>query len=375
MSKKKVIDEEQESESKQSNNIDIINEICATVADAQILDPDTTEFISTGNLALDFIFSGRFWGGGLPLGRITEVYGPSSTGKTVIGTHTLQGVQKAGGFAILIDSEHAYDANFAKNLGINIEELIHSEAESLQDCYKSMVKMIQLIRSKTDKPVFIVYDSIAASPSIKEKTAIEEGKDAPAEMGERARINSQYLRNIASMLKKQKIGVIIINQIRSKIGVIFGSNETVAGGGKSLEFYCSIRADCRKRGSILDERKKPIGIKMDVKCTKNKISSPFREAKGLELYFNKGISPISGLIELLEEERRVNKSGAWYSIEGSDKKFQSKNFVEILLENPELIGAPNRESVEEYIGRNRVSLEEAENNENVIIEGIEGEEE
>jgi recombination protein RecA len=305
------------------------------------------------------VFSGKFWGGGFPLGGITEIYGPSSTGKTVVGTHVLQGVQKSGGFAILIDSEHAYNAKFAETLGINIKQLIYSDAETLEESYQTIVKMVQALRGKSDKPMFIVYDSIAASPSKVERDALLEGKDMPAEMGTRARINSQYLRNISSILKKQKVGLIIINQIRSKIGLVFGNPETTAGGGKSLEYYCLGRGDCRKRKDILDENKRILGVMLDVKNTKNKVAVPFRKAEDVELYFNKGISPTSGLLSLLEQEGRVEKTGGWYTIKSSGIKFQKNDIIKALLENPDLVDAPSREALENYIGTNNASIEES----------------
>lgn len=359
---KKSVDKTKKDRTNESN-IDIINAICAEVADAEILDKNTIAelgFVSTGNFALDFICSGRFFGGGLPLGRVTEIYGPSSSGKTVIGTHVLQGVQKAGGIAVLIDSEHAYSEAFGAILGINTSELIYAQPETLEDCFGMIVKFVTRIRERTtdNRPIFIVYDSIASSPAENEhKSIIEEGEPIKHEMGMRARICSQYTRNIASLLSKQRAGVIVINQLRSKIGVLFGSPETTAGGGNSLEYYCSVRLDCRARKQILDDKKRTLGIMMDVKNTKNKVSKPFRVAEHIELFFDYGISPTSGLLKLLEQEGLIEKSGSWYVVPGTDFKFQGqKGLDEILLKYPQIVGAESPEQIKEFLNRNNQSL-------------------
>lgn len=710
-------------------NEEIISKICACIPGAQIIKPENElGYISTGNLAIDFICSGKFWGGGIPMGRITEIYGSSSTGKTVVGTHIIQCVQKVGGVGILIDSESAYSASFGETLGLDTSKLIYLQPECLEDSFTRIVQIIQHIRDNTSdmRPIAIVYDSIAASPSRREIQKVKAGEDIGSSMGHRALICSDYLRNIASFLAKQKAAVIVINQIREKIGVMFGcfqydsrielengktekigkivnqklpvkiksynfetgkieyksiknwydngnanyflqfkvekpygngrsqfgvtenhliytpdgeiqavdlqkgdfiygraetflsptqksivigsvlgdgslrlfknnyscslrighgekqieyckwkqslfgniptssrtnskqgwtfetapyvefkeikdisynnnkkiitkrlskqidkialaiwymddgtfdgtykknvngkaeiscptyssielelladaierlgikrpickegkglrwdsegtkslhlsicdyihpsmnykihpkirknkvkclvdfepkgfklipvkildiyekpetksmrkfdieiadnhnyfvdgvlvhnSPETTAGGGRSLEFYCSIRLNCKGRGRITDKQKRVHGIQMDVINTKNKCSSPFRVASGLELFFNQGISPTSGLIKLLVEEEKLIQGGGWYSInDGSDDptKFREKNLVNVLLDHPELVEAPSREALEEYLGNNRQSLE-ASLSDDITIEGEDG---
>ena len=720
MAKKKV---EEEVEFKEYSNENIIKEICNKVDDVELIDTQDEEFISTGNFALDYIISGKFWKGGIPLGRISEIYGNSSSGKTVVATHVLQNVQKEGGIAILIDSENAYNAQFAQVLGIDVKSLVYSNSETLEGCYTSIVKMVNLIRNKTNRPVMIVYDSIAASPSKDEREKIATGEDLKSEMGKRAQISSAYLRTLAGLLKKQRIGLVVINQLRSKVGVLYGccnyethvtledgttekigkvvnqkiqkkiqclntttgeivfrpiknyfkngkadkflqfkvqkagengfsqfgvtenhmiftpdgekpagkikigdyvlgrgdfvfspiqyqlavgsllgdgslkrgkngiktslrfshgekqieyckwkaqmfgnikqcvrknaanglncdlrpsmdlsdlydliyrknvrkrgkfitkefidkldlvslaiwylddgsytnprngknggygksviycpllsedelnlignkieelgimrpsllqgkciswsgkscksfqekihkyvhpsmdyklnskfkgnfelepqfvepilksipvkvidiyqkpttaimekfdlevedfhnylvdgvcihnSPDTTAGGGRSLEYYCSVRLECKKRKSIVDEKERAMGIFLDVNNTKNKLASPFRKVQELELFFNKGICPISGLLDILIQEDRVTKSGAWCTIVDTEYKFQAKNLLKALLDNPSLIDCPSKEDLEEFISRNKHSLSESISNEDAI---------
>lgn len=361
MAKKKIATEEVH-EITNRNNEEIISDICACIPGAEILSNDVSAqlgFVSTGNFAVDFICSGKFWNGGIPMGRITEIIGPSSTGKTIIGTHILQGVQRMGGVGVLIDSESAYSAAFGEVLGLDTNKLIYLQPECLEDCFMRIIKIVEYIRKNTTdmRPIAIVYDSIAASPSRMECEKIQKGEDIGSLMGRRALICSDYLRNIAGFLSKQKAAVVVINQIRSKIGVMFGNPETGAGGGNSLEYYCSVRLDCRRRGKIADKQKRAIGIYMNVKNVKNKVAKPFREASELELFFDKGIAPTSGLIGLLVEEEKLVQGGAWYSVKDSDVKFQGKNLVETLLEHPELVDAPDRNSLENYLRCNRQSLD------------------
>ncbi len=696
-----------------AKNEDIIDHICKNIPDAQIIKTENElGYISSGNFAIDFICSGKFWNGGIPMGRITEIYGSSSTGKTVIGTHIIQCIQNMGGVGILIDSESAYSASFGKTLGLDISKLIYMQPECLEDCFIRITQIVQHIRENTSdmRPIAIVYDSIAASPSRREIEKVKGGEDIGSSMGHRALICSDYLRNIASFLAKQKAAVIVINQVREKIGVMFGcfqynsrvqlenekiekigkivnqklpvkvksynsktgkieykpiinwynngktdrflqfkvekpfgngksqfgitenhiiytpkgeipagklnvgdliynnietfmsptqksitigsvlgdgslklhkngytsclrighgkkqtpyclwkqslfknihtsskvnsskgwtfetssyvefkeirdysyknnkktiteklsqqidkialaiwymddgsfagsykkngngkatiscpvysieelellansiellgvkkpickegrglrwdsegtkslheticdyihpsmnykihpklrknkvkclvdyniknfklipvkildiyekpktksmnkfdievadnnnyfidgilvhnSPETTAGGGRSLEFYCSLRLNCKNKGKITDKQKRAIGIEMDVNNTKNKCSKPFRSAAGLELFFDQGINPTSGLLKLLVEEEKVTQNAAWYTInDGSEYKFQSKNFTNVLLDHPELIGAPSKEDIEKYLKINKNSLE------------------
>ena len=359
MAKKKT---EAAAEPAEYTNEDIINQICAAIPGAEILTQDqiaAVGFISTGNFALDYAISGRLWDGGAPLGRISEFYGPSSTGKTVIGTHLLQGCQKKGGISVLIDSESAYSEAFGRALGLDTRFLIYDSPECLEECYEKMYKFVEVIRgmSTNDKPLAIVYDSIAASPSRREVETIKKGEEFKAEMGERARISSQYLRTINSFMARQKVAIIIINQIRQKVGVVFGNPETTAGGGNSLEYYCSVRGDCRKTGVLKDASGAAIGIKMRVTITKNKIAKPFRKVEDLELFFDYGISPTSGLVDVLVGLGRLEKNGSWWRVPGCDAKFQGdENIPRIIVEHPEMVDAPSSEAVMAFLQRNQASL-------------------
>lgn len=355
---------------KKNNNI--YNQICAEIDDAQILcneNISSKEFISTGNFALDYIMSGKFFNGGAPLGRVVEAFGPSSTGKTVIGTHLLQGCQKAGGISVLIDSESAYSSSFGNILGLNTSELIYMQPETLEDCFNKIIKIISIVREKTkdNRPVMIVYDSIAASPSRKEyEEAIISNEENSSEMGLRARACSQKLRIISSYLSKQNACLFIVNQLRSKIGVIMGNPNTTAGGGQSLEYYCSVRLECKRGKQLLDNNKKIIGINMNVSCVKNKVTKPFGIAEDLELFFDYGISPTSGLMKILSEEGIIEKNGAWYSYtnkKNEEIKFQRKNFEEVLIDNPDILGSESSEQLQEYIERNKKSLDISKNSE------------
>lgn len=363
---KKKKDEESEKDSKGLSQEELIHSICRKVEGAELLDKQTIleqGFINTNNLALNFICSERFIDGGIPRGRITEIFGPSSSAKTVVGTHILQGCQSIGGIGVLLDSESAYSPSFAETLGIESEKLIYMQPDFLEACFAKTQEIAGLVSSKGNKqPVCVVYDSIAASPSETEFNDMMEGKASGHEMGERARVCSKELRKISSLLNRQNCSFVIINQIRMKIGVMFGNPETTAGGGNSLEYYCSIRLDCRKGKVILDSRKRPIGVKVNVKCVKNKVTPPFKKAVGLRLYWNYGIDPCSGLLELLIDDDRIEKgSPGWYHIKGdTSKKFQAKkdeNYVkpEFLLENPEVIDA-TREQVEAFLNWNSSAI-------------------
>lgn len=367
MTKKQIKEEEKKKQN--LTNDQIIKKLSKQLEGLEIINDEEIQFVSTGNLALDYISSGRFYNGGFPLGRITEIYGSSSSGKTVIGTHILQGVQQDGGIAVLLDSESAYSAQFGKILGLDISRLLYAQPESLEDCFKQIINTIEFVRKQSDdmRPIMIVYDSIAASPSKRELEKINKGEDLGSSMGHRALICSDYLRVIADKLNKLKAGVVVINQVREKVGVMYGPTTTTAGGGRSLEFYCSLRFNCRQKGHILDAKKNVIGINMNVANTKNKIFDPFRKADELELFFNKGISPTSGLIDLLKQQDKLKAGGGWLTIVDTEYKFQKSNIAQALLDNPDLIGFPDKESVQQYLDRNMTALESS-NEENTVEE-------
>lgn len=350
---------------------DLIDAIVKKVDGAEILDENTLlqqGFINTTNLALNYICSGHFLNGGVPKGRITQIYGPSSSAKTVIGTHILQGCQQTGGIAALLDSESAYSPSFSSALGIDNKKLVYLQPDHLEGCFSRARDIAMMVSQKGDKrPVAVVYDSIAASPSAREFNDMMEGNEEPKpEMGERARVCSRELRKLAALLNKLNCSLVVINQIRMKIGVMYGNPETTAGGGNSLEFYCSLMLDCRRGKAILDAKKRPIGILVNVKCTKNKCYKPFGKVSNLRLYWDYGIDPCSGLLNvLIDAERLQAGSPGWYHLATDPEvKFQAKkddNYVpkEFLLEHPEVVDA-TKEELEKFLGCNSRALEKAE---------------
>jgi len=287
-------------------------------------------FVSTGNYALNKIISGDYRKG-VPIGMITQFHGEASTAKTVFATHILREAQAKGYYAMLVDSENAYNAEFAKHLGIDPKKLIYAAPETLEECFQVITETIVAIRM-TDKetPIIVAYDSIAVSPSKAEYEA--EGYEGNNMVGAiRAKSTGACLRKINPLLRKQKVALIIINQIRNKVGVMYGNPETMAAGGKSLEYYLGVNLKCisnKTSDLIRDDNKQVIGIKGKIRNTKNKVSIPFRECE-FELMYNKGLSSIYGLPKLLAQDGLLTKNGGWYSYE--DTKFQEKEFSSDIL--------------------------------------------
>jgi recombination protein RecA len=287
-------------------------------------------FVSTGNYALNKIISGDYRKG-VPIGMITQFHGEASTAKTVFATHILREAQAKGYYAMLVDSENAYNAEFAKHLGIDPKKLIYAAPETLEECFQVITETIVAIRM-TDKetPIIVAYDSIAVSPSKAEYEA--EGYEGNNMVGAiRAKSTGACLRKINPLLRKQKVALIIINQIRNKVGVMYGNPETMAAGGKSLEYYLGVNLKCisnKTSDLIRDDNKQVIGIKGKIRNTKNKVSIPFRECE-FELMYNKGLSSICGLPKLLAQDGLLTKNGGWYSYE--DTKFQEKEFSSDIL--------------------------------------------
>ena len=288
-------------------------------------------FVGTGSYALNKIISGDYTKG-IPIGMITQFIGESSTAKTVFGTHILKEAQAQGYYSVMVDSENAYNSEFATQLGIDPKELIYSAPETLEDSFQVIEDTIKAIR-ETDKytPIVIVYDSIAVSPSKAEYEA--ENYDGNNMQGAiRAKSTGACLRKINPILRMKKVALVIINQIRNKVGVMYGSPDTMAAGGKSLEYYLGVNLKCisnKTSDLIKDDNKNVIGIQGKLRNTKNKCSIPFKECE-FELLFDEGLNPYSGLLKLMENDGLVERSGAWYSVTDSGKKFQSKEFIELI---------------------------------------------
>ena len=277
-------------------------------------------FISTGSLGLDLALGI----GGLPRGRVVEIYGPESSGKTTLTLEVIAQCQKAGGTAAFIDAEHALDPIYAGKLGVNVEELLISQPDTGEQALE--VADIMVHSGGID---VLVIDSVAA---LVPKAEIE-GEMGDVHVGLQARLMSQALRKISGNVKKSNTLVIFINQIRYKIGVMFGSPETTSGGN-ALKFYASVRLDIRRIGTIKDGDV-AVGNETRVKVVKNKVSPPFRQAE-FQIIYNKGINRVGELIDKGSELGLVEKSGAWYSLEGEKIGQGKSNAVKFLEENPKI---------------------------------------
>jgi recombination protein RecA len=300
-------------------------------------------FVPTGSYALNKIISGDYTKG-IPIGMITQFHGEASTAKTVFATHILKEAQAKDYYTMLVDSENAYNPKFAEHLGIDPKKLIYATPETLEECFEVIEDTILAIR-ETDKdtPIVVAYDSIAVSPSKAEYEA--ENYDGHNMQGAiRAKSTGACLRKINPLMRKYKVALVIINQIRNKVGVMYGSPDTMAAGGKSLEYYLGVNLKCisnKTSDLIKNEHKNVIGIQGTVRNTKNKCSIPFREC-AFELLWDEGLNPYAGLLKQLEGEGLVERNGAWYTVEGSGKKFQSKEFQDLLVDQQEVGFGPLR---------------------------------
>jgi len=279
------------------------------------------EAISTGALNLD-IATGI---GGVPKGRIIEIYGPESSGKTTVALHIIAESQKNGGIAAFIDAEHALDPGYAKNLGVKIEDLIISQPDTGE---QGLEITEALVRSGACD--VIVVDSVAA---LVPKAEIE-GDMGDSHIGLQARLMSQALRKLAGAISKSNTVVVFINQLREKIGIMFGSPETTTGG-KALKFYATMRFDVRKI-ETLKKGDNVFGSRTRVKIVKNKVAPPFRQAE-FDIIYGKGISKSGCIVDMGVETEIINKSGSWYSYDGNRIGQGRENLKEYLESNPELM--------------------------------------
>ena len=286
------------------------------------------EAVSTGSLSLDIALGI----GGLPRGRIIEVYGPESSGKTTLTLHAIAEIQKLGGTAAFIDAEHALDPQYAKRLGVNIEELLISQPDTGEQALEICDMLV-----RSGGVDIVVVDSVAA---LTPKAEIE-GDMGDSHMGLQARLMSQALRKLTSNIKKTNTMVIFINQLRMKIGVMFGNPETTTGGN-ALKFYSSVRLDIRRTGAI-KKGDEVLGNETRVKVLKNKVAPPFKQAE-FQILYNQGISRESEIIELGVAQDLIEKAGAWYSVDGERIGQGKDNARDYLKENTQL-----RESLESKI--------------------------
>ena len=311
------------------------------------------EVVSTGSLNLDIALGI----GGLPKGRVVEIYGPESSGKTTLTLHVIAEMQKTGGTAAFVDAEHALDPGYAEKLGVNIDELLVSQPDNGE---QALEITDMLVRSGAVD--IVVVDSVAA---LTPKAEIE-GDMGDSHMGLQARLMSQALRKLTGNIKRSNTLVIFINQIRMKIGVMFGSPETTTGGN-ALKFYSSVRLDIRRIGAI-KKGDEIVGNETKVKVVKNKVSPPFKLAF-FEILYGEGISHEGELIDLGVEHKLIEKAGAWYSYNG-DKIGQGKEKVRVFLkENPD-IAATIEQTLRDKLLTKVVETDEDEAELGAVEEGV-----
>jgi len=262
--------------------------------------------------------------GGYPRGRVIEIFGPESSGKTTLALKAISEAQKQGGAAAFIDAEHAIDMGYAEKLGVNIKELLISQPDTGEQALEVTETLV-----RSGALDIIVIDSVAA---LVPKSEIE-GDMGDSQMGLQARLMSQALRKLTGAISKSQTTVVFINQIRMKIGVMFGNPETTTGGN-ALKFYSSVRLDIRKIENIKDAQES-VGSRVRVKVVKNKVAPPFKQAE-FDIYFNEGISRTGELIDLGVEKGIIEKSGAWYSYAGNRIGQGRENSREYLKANPEI---------------------------------------
>lgn len=338
-------------------------------------------FVDTGTLCTNYICSGRFLTGGIPGQRITEVYGPSASGKSLIASNVLFGCQKMGGWAIILDCENATNADWMEKAShLNTNRVIRYTPTTLEEAFAKMHGAIKRIRElevkmkKERKPIVIVYDSISVSPCEREfrETELPENYTASQwktivgakeQPGERAKIINKGLRQLTPILEENDVTVLILNQTRMQIGVMYGSPETTPGG-KALEFYASCRLRTSAKKKIENKALKTFsGINMQVENRKNRAFRPFSKHEGIKLYFDTGINPLTGLLSALLEDERVIAvgKGGNYTVapeylpeDKTEVKFKSsleRNDVplQVLLDCPKLIDATSKEEIEQYL--------------------------
>ena len=292
------------------------------------------EAISTGSLGLDIALGI----GGLPKGRIIEIYGPESSGKTTLALHAIAEAQKIGGTAAFVDAEHALDPGYAKKLGVNIDELIVSQPDTGE---QALEIVDTLVRSNAID--ILVIDSVAA---LVPRAEIE-GEMGDSHVGLQARLMSQALRKLTGSISRSKCMVIFINQVRMKIGVMYGNPETTTGGN-ALKFYASVRLDIRRTGQIKD-RDDIVGNATKVKVVKNKVAPPFKQVE-FDIMYGEGISKMGELIDLGSKANVVEKSGAWFSYNGERIGQGRENVKAFLKEHPEMVAEIERRVEREDVG-------------------------
>jgi recombination protein RecA len=294
--------------------------------------PGEIPIISTGSLSLDIALGV----GGLPKGRVIEIYGPEASGKTILALHVIAEAQKKSGIAAFIDAEHALDVHYAKKLGVKVDDLLISQPDTGEQALE-----ICEILVRSGAVDVIVVDSVAA---LVPKAEIE-GEMGDAHMGLQARLMSQALRKLTATISKSNTIVIFVNQIRMKIGIMFGNPETTTGGN-ALKFYSSVRLDVRRIASI-KQGQDVIGSRTKVRVVKNKVSPPFKEVE-FDLIHGEGISKEGDVLDLAVEKNMVDKSGTWYTFQGQRIGQGRENAKQFLKENPKILETMEKEILEKF---------------------------
>jgi recombination protein RecA len=300
----------------------------------------TVPVISTGAISLDTALGV----GGIPRGRVIEIFGPEASGKTTIALHLIAEVQQAGGIAAFIDAEHALDPIYAQKLGVNIDELLISQPDTGEQALEIAETLV-----RSGAVDVVVIDSVAA---LVPKAEID-GEMGEAQMGLQARLMSQALRKLTGIISKSKTAMIFINQLRQKIGMFMGNPETTTGGN-ALKFYASVRLDVRRIGQI-KEGETTTGSRVRVKVVKNKVAPPFRQAE-FDMMYGEGISRQGDLLDLASEKGLVTKSGAWYSYQEERIGQGRENAKKYLKEHPEL-AAELEQQLRQTLGLTRATAE------------------
>ncbi|MGY8764155.1 MAG: recombinase RecA [Fidelibacterota bacterium] len=302
--------------------------------------PTMDNVISTGCLSLDVALGV----GGIPRGRVVEIYGPESSGKTTLALHIVAEAQKAGGFAAFIDAEHAVDPDYSKKLGVNTEELLISQPDTGEQALEICETLV-----RSGALHVIVIDSVAALVPRAEL----EGDMGDSHMGLQARLMSQALRKLTGTVSRSNTTVIFINQIREKIGVMFGNPETTPGG-RALKFYSSVRLEIRRITTIKDGAEM-VGSRVRVKVVKNKVAPPFKKSE-FDIMYGQGISYVGDIIDLAVEGNIVEKTGAWYSYDDMKIGQGRENAKSFLTENSDILDAVT-EKVKSFMGLNNEAVE------------------
>ena len=302
--------------------------------------PTMDNVISTGCLSLDVALGV----GGIPRGRVVEIYGPEASGKTTLALHIVAEAQKSGGFAAFIDAEHAVDPDYSKRLGVNTEELLISQPDTGEQALEICETLV-----RSGALDVIVIDSVAALVPRAEL----EGDMGDSHMGLQARLMSQALRKLTGTVSRSNTTVIFINQIREKIGVMFGNPETTPGG-RALKFYSSVRLEIRRITTIKDGTEM-VGSRVRVKVVKNKVAPPFKKSE-FDIMYGLGISYVGDIIDLAVEGNIVEKTGAWYSYDDMKIGQGRENAKSFLTENPDILDAVT-EKVKSFMGLNNEAVE------------------